>query len=150
MPTMPTGLDFPSFRAEPGRECIHVNGIESRYAEFFEVWCKKFNRNGSYDLPLTAESIGWDAERAAPAEGDRYNWRVWYAYPGEGGACALTAPDCEPNQYYVIAVVGKSTPLHGTSEARFAGDKNGSGDNISFIMHTLPTRRRIAIPVAGR
>ncbi|HOD13849.1 MAG TPA: hypothetical protein PK307_02480 [Spirochaetota bacterium] len=134
VPTMPTGLDFPSFRAEPGRECIHVNGIESRYAEFFEVWCKKFNRNGSYDLPLTAESIGWDAERAAPAEGDRYNWRVWYAYPGEGGACALTAPDCEPNQYYVIAVVGKSTPLHGTSEARFAGDKNGSGDNISFIM----------------
>jgi hypothetical protein len=134
VPTAPTGLDLPSFRAEPGRGCIYVNGMESRYAEFFEVWSKKFDRTASYNSRLTPEAVGWDAGKNAPSESDRYNWSVGYAYPGEGGACSWRIPECEPNQYYVIAVVGKSTPLNGTSQARFAGDKNCSGDNISFIM----------------
>ena len=134
VPTTPTGLDLPCFKAEPGSGCIYVNGLVSRYAEFFEIWWKKFDRTSTYDKSLTPESIGWDAVKNAPLEADRYNWDVGYAYPGEGGACAWRIPDCEPNQYYVVAVVGKSTPLNGTSEARFAGDRNGSGDNISFIM----------------
>ncbi len=132
--TRPTRLDLPSFSAVPGPRCIYLNTIESRYADSYEIWWRKFDRSASYGAPLTVEEIRWDAEAAAPLSSDRSNWNMAMAYPDAGGSCSMVLPDCEANQYYAVAVVGKNGALNGTSEARFAFDKNGSGDNIRFIM----------------
>lgn len=132
--TRPTRLDLPSFRAVPGPRCIYLNGIVSRYADSFEVWWRKFDRTASYGSSLTLEGVMWDAGAGAPVSSDASNWNMVMAYPDESGNCATVLPDCEANQYYAVAVVGKNGALNGTSDARFAFDRNGSGDNIRFIM----------------
>lgn len=132
--TRPTKLDLPSFSAVPGPRCINLNGIESRYADSFEVWWRKFDRSASYEVPMTTEDIHWDAEAQAPLSSDTSNWGMAMVYPDSDGKSSMEIPDCQANQYYVVAVVGKNGALNGTSDARFAFDKNGSGDNIRFLM----------------
>ncbi|OHD64440.1 MAG: hypothetical protein A2176_00540 [Spirochaetes bacterium RBG_13_51_14] len=132
--TPPAKLDLPAFKVAPGSGCIHISKIESRYAEFFEVWWKKFDREAAYQHPLTLDAVKWDGANSAPLAADRYNWDVGQVYAENDSSFNYVIPNCEPHQYYVVAVVGKSTPLNGTSDAKFAFDRNGSGDNIRFIM----------------
>ncbi|MBN2160154.1 MAG: fibronectin type III domain-containing protein [Spirochaetes bacterium] len=132
--TMPQKLDLPDYDAAPGPECIFVNNIESRYAEYYEVWWRKFERPAVYEIPMSAFEVGWDEVTNMPLSDYSSSWRVALAYPDENGKCKFVIPECIPNKCYIVAVVGKNTYLHGISDARFAFDKNLSGDNIQYIM----------------
>ncbi|HNW28540.1 MAG TPA: hypothetical protein PKN50_08695, partial [Spirochaetota bacterium] len=112
----------------------YLNNIESRYADSYRVWWRFFSRNANYEYPLASDKIFWDKANNAPAASDAANWQHADISVDENGKCSYTIPNCTPNQYYVVALVGTNAGLSGTSDARFAYDRNGSCDNIQFIM----------------
>jgi hypothetical protein len=143
--TRPTKLDLPGFKATPGPGCIYLTEIQSRFADSYRVWWRLFSRKVSYEYPLTPDSVFWDRANNAPMSSDAANWR--YAdISTDNGKCSFTIPNCSPNQFYVVALVGTNPGLSGTSDARFAFDSNGSCDNIQFIM-PYPYQAPVYAPV---
>lgn len=128
----PARLDLPKFSVAPGPSSIYVNGIESRYADNYEIWWRRFDRTVTYG-DLTMESVGWNDETNQPLQRELWGGPV-YATMNDDGICNYQIPDLDANQNYVVAVVGKNTAINGTSKVSFAFDKNVSGDNIQFIV----------------
>jgi hypothetical protein len=132
--SVPTMLDFPRYTALPGPGLIYLNNIDSRYADSYEVWWRRFDRTGIYTLPLNFEFIGWNGTKILPDETQMSYWNgPAFAEPDENGACNFQIPNLDGNQHYVVAVVGKNASFFGTSNARFTHDINTSGDRIGFV-----------------
>ncbi len=144
--TRPTKLDLPVYTAAPGPACIYLTDIQSRYADTFRVWWRQFSRNGSYEYPLAPEKIYWDRANNAPAALDAANWQHADVSSDGSGTCSFTIPHCAPNQFYIVALVGTNAGLSGSSDVRFAYDRNVSCDNIQFIM-PYPAREPGVAPV---
>ncbi len=132
--TMPTKLDLPGFTVTPGPACIYLTDIQSRYADSYRVWWRQFDRNAAYEYPLAPDKIFWDRANNAPAASDAANWRCADVSIDANGRCSYTIHGCTPNQFYLVALVGTNAGLSGSSDVRFAHDRNGSCDNIQFIM----------------
>lgn len=127
----PSRIDLPRFTATSGPGCVYLNNIESRYADGYEIWWRRFDRTGP-QVDLTLDGVGWDDSADQPLQPELWGGPA-NIEPDETGACDFTIPELDPYQNYVVAVVGVNTAINGRSKARFAFDKNCSGDNIGFV-----------------